>query len=624
MTAEPDSDLLLSAGDIARITGVRRPAVSNWRRRYPDFPGPVGGTATHPLFAWDQVEAWCGRHRKPFRPDAADRLWRRAEAVVGGSAIALFLAHVGLHLTGDDPPAQLELPAPEWEPLLAEAAQHPDPVALYTGLVERYTETWARPDHEPSPELAELMVQLAEVTPADTVLDPTCGTGALAAAAATAGAARVLLQDRDPVRGIIARTRIQLTGTDTRLVLGDALTEDGHTDTPADLVLCTPQERDREWNRDELEIDPRWRYGLPPSNESELAWIQHCLARVRPEGQVIVRVPAATATRRSGRRIRANLLRAGVLRAVLEVPHHLDSDAHLWLLCPPESPTERPTHLLSVTGAEDPTELRTAWARFRVATETDRVDLGEHATAIARSELLDQDVSLTRPQTVAPTVETPQRLVELHTELERLLAELPHPPRLATPAQPIPPPTTSVAALVASGQLTLLRAPQEQTTDGGDIPVLTPTDLRRGHPPSGHGTAGPDSVRLCRGDVIVPPRGEGCPRVAGPAEDAALLSPPLAVLRATSPELDPQFLAGFLNEQPAGRRGSTGQSRARGAELPALSSAQQRVYGEALQEITDLEEQLQYLSRLAGRWAEEARRALRTGTATPQEAPDAR
>ncbi|MGH8880136.1 MAG: hypothetical protein ACRD0P_22760, partial [Stackebrandtia sp.] len=48
----------VTAAAIARRAGVGRAAVSNWRRRYADFPQPVGGSPSSPVFAWIQVEAW--------------------------------------------------------------------------------------------------------------------------------------------------------------------------------------------------------------------------------------------------------------------------------------------------------------------------------------------------------------------------------------------------------------------------------------------------------------------------------------------------------------------------------------------------------------------------------------
>jgi len=48
----------VTAADIARIAGVGRAAVSNWRRRHADFPRPVGGPTTSPTFSLDEVQEW--------------------------------------------------------------------------------------------------------------------------------------------------------------------------------------------------------------------------------------------------------------------------------------------------------------------------------------------------------------------------------------------------------------------------------------------------------------------------------------------------------------------------------------------------------------------------------------
>ncbi|MGY5634096.1 hypothetical protein ACW7N6_37740 [Streptomyces sp. UC1A3] len=62
-------DTMLAAG-IARIAGVARAAVANWRRRHPDFPAPTGGTATHPEFDRPAVVAWLLAHDKITAPSS--------------------------------------------------------------------------------------------------------------------------------------------------------------------------------------------------------------------------------------------------------------------------------------------------------------------------------------------------------------------------------------------------------------------------------------------------------------------------------------------------------------------------------------------------------------------------
>lgn len=53
-----DVDGEVTAADIARIAGVGRAAVSNWRRRHADFPAPTGGPPNSPTFSWPAVEKW--------------------------------------------------------------------------------------------------------------------------------------------------------------------------------------------------------------------------------------------------------------------------------------------------------------------------------------------------------------------------------------------------------------------------------------------------------------------------------------------------------------------------------------------------------------------------------------
>ena len=52
------SALLASLREIAEFAQVRRPVVTTWRRRYPNFPPQAGGNASQPLFDLHAVCAW--------------------------------------------------------------------------------------------------------------------------------------------------------------------------------------------------------------------------------------------------------------------------------------------------------------------------------------------------------------------------------------------------------------------------------------------------------------------------------------------------------------------------------------------------------------------------------------
>ncbi|MFJ9589256.1 N-6 DNA methylase [Streptomyces acidicola] len=59
------ADVLVSRPDIARLAGVKRPAVSNWERRHGDFPPPVGSGGEVERFRADEVLAWLSGRAVP-------------------------------------------------------------------------------------------------------------------------------------------------------------------------------------------------------------------------------------------------------------------------------------------------------------------------------------------------------------------------------------------------------------------------------------------------------------------------------------------------------------------------------------------------------------------------------
>src|SRR5689334_10896414 len=74
---------LVTGAEIARLAGVTRAAVSNWRRRYEDFPGPAGGAANSPLYALVEVQAWLDKQRKGQEVSPEVELWQAMRAAYG-------------------------------------------------------------------------------------------------------------------------------------------------------------------------------------------------------------------------------------------------------------------------------------------------------------------------------------------------------------------------------------------------------------------------------------------------------------------------------------------------------------------------------------------------------------
>ncbi|MER5770347.1 N-6 DNA methylase [Streptomyces sp. NPDC001985] len=704
----PENASEVTAAGIARLAGVGRAAVSNWRRRHPDFPKPVGGTETSPSFALAEIERWLREQGKLAEVPLRERVWQQLAdhpATTGGALVrtgcVLLLVRerpaVWGELTGLTDRRMAELLPTALEALLTArfgatgtelfgAALSPVPgpaagpgasgpppagvaalrsaVELATGLgaretfefllgrfldanLRQYTLTPAGP--------AALMAAIAVPGEGATVLDPAAGAGGLLLAVPRPAA--LCAQDADADLTALTALRLALHSDATvRARAGDTLRADAFADTSADAVLCHPPFNERNWGHDELAYDPRWEYGFPARTESELAWVQHALARLRPGGTAVLLMPPAAASRRSGRRVRAGLLRRGALRAVIALPAGAAPPygipLHLWVLRRPEPGLAPPPELLlvdtaGVTGAaggRDRLDWRAlqeaaldAWGAFGRPGGDGRAERDGISRSVPVIELLDDDVDLAPARHVPPadTGVGPDELRRVRDRLGetlRLTGELT--PSPALPAGPGTPwPTTTVGELARAGAL-LIRA---GTTHPGPAPggpggreaVLTEHDVLTGTEPSGTraDTGDPadgEPVRVEAGDAVVPVLGGGSVvRVVDEATAGAVLGRNLHLLRPDPAALDVWFLAGFLRGTANTRQASSHVSSAtrldvRRLQLPRLPLADQRRYGERFRALAAFEDTL----RLAGRLGEQLVRGLYDGLTDGTVRPD--
>jgi hypothetical protein len=232
------------------------------------------------------------------------------------------------------------------------------------------------------------------------------------------------------------------------IVAGDSLRADKWPDLKADLVVCDPPAGVTEWGRDELLLDSRWDLGTPSKAEGELAWLQHAYAHTVPGGHVLMVMPASVAYRKAGRRIRAELVRRGIVRQIVALPpgtatsHALP--VHLWCLQRPEN-----------TGAAD------SHRTVRMVDLTDNSPDGDleprpdQVVDVPLIQLLDDTVDLTPGSHLRPRCrDYPGEYAALRKELEdriRRLASLL--PELAAGGGPgsLDGATTSVADLARAG-----------------------------------------------------------------------------------------------------------------------------------------------------------------------------
>ncbi|SDQ43353.1 N-6 DNA methylase [Thermostaphylospora chromogena] len=627
----------VAASDIARLAHVGRAAVSNWRRRYDDFPQPVGGTASSPLFRLVEVEAWLARHGKAFRVTPEERLWQRLRATVDdlrlGDAVAFIGAlllyvrrepergralataedrELGENLTRAIAGSVPELAGPRPDGVdaatvrrVVEIAAAEGHLAAFEFLCERYVDAYSRRLLVTPQDVADLMIELTGIK-GGSLLDPGCGLGTLlVTAAGAAHATEVFGQEIAGAPARIAAARLLLRGCRARIAIGDSLREDAFPGLRADAVVCNPPFSERTWGYEELAGDARWEYGLPPRGESELAWVQHCLAHVKPGGYVVIMMPAVAAGRRSGRRIRGNLLRAGALRAVITVTEGAGASKQapdLWVLRRPVA-GERPAfQVLMIDAARDLSIAAPAWAAFRRDPDGSP-DLPPGCRAVRVIDLLDDEVDVGPARHLSETVTVGGDYAAIRDRLSGAVTALAEAvPHLAVSAARREVATTTVGELVRTGAVTIRQAPLRMETGAGDRPVLTAADVRAGRGPSGRGTREAESVIVTPGDVVVPAAvGETAAVVVDeddmpPDGQEVLLGPQLYLFRVDPERIDPYFLAGFLRVA-----GSTGVARAssastridpRRAPVPRVPLDDQRRYGAAFRELATVESAL--------------------------------
>ncbi|MGC0207275.1 N-6 DNA methylase [Streptomyces levis] len=649
----------VTAAEISRIAGVTRATVSNWRRRHDDFPAPSGGTDSSPLYDLEAVRAWLASrgHTSAASPSEELRTTLHLHAQNGGGTpedlLLLVLAAAGrspeeLTAAARMPDADLATRAqrdasaaadavPAAEAVRYEPGDAPVLRALYACvrdeggqaalavLAERELEDSAASGayQTPAP-LADLLARLIPGSPAR-VLDPACGSGTLLAAAARRGASELYGQDTLPVQARRSAVSLMLTAPEATVTVraADSLRADAFPGLLADAVLCNPPFGDRDWGHDELAYDPRWAYGVPPRAESELAWVQHALSHLTPGAHAALLLPPATAGRASGRRVRAELLRSGALRAVIALPPGASVPLHvglqIWVLQRPEpGGPERKSVLFVDTTADAATaaghggtttvSARTrsgsrsaapdwdgitaraldAWRAFTESPDTFEGEPGV-AHAVGVVDLLDDVVDLTPtrlvrasraeidPAELSAEVDATRRgLVEAARSLGRTAGQEAWSAAGATARQWR---TATASDLTRGGALTLLRnlpdsvrtraqAASGEPGGGGRpemLPVLTSSDIATGSGPTGDpmGLYDDTAPVIAVGDVLVRAVAstEGpMARVAEEADAGALLGPHVHLFRPDPARLDAWFLAGFLGAEENIAGASTGST----------------------------------------------------------------
>ncbi|WP_169744431.1 N-6 DNA methylase [Spirillospora albida] len=225
------------------------------------------------------------------------------------------------------------------------------PWKLYEECLARFSEDRVGGEYFTPREIVRTMVELVKPRPTEKVYDPACGSAGLLIAAAGSAS----LQDRKPAdartprlagRDIhqgnlkVAAMNLILHGLENDLPhgleLGNSLSYGSWPGEQYDVVLANPPFGSSRWQE---KLDRRsisWRYGEPPKNHADFAWVQHVLGSLNPTGRAAILLANGASFRGSAEhRIRAGLVRDDVLAAVIQLPSgifpHTRIPACLWV-----------------------------------------------------------------------------------------------------------------------------------------------------------------------------------------------------------------------------------------------------------------------------------------------------
>jgi type I restriction enzyme M protein len=186
------------------------------------------------------------------------------------------------------------------------------------------------------------------------VYDPACGSGGMFVQASKFIEAHrgrghkadiaVYGQELNDRTWRLSKMNLAIHGIDGNLGprWGDTFADDKHPDLKADFVMANPPFNIKDWARDES--DARWKYGVPPRNNANYAWLQHMISKLGEKGTAgIVLANGSMASQQSGEgEIRQALVEADLVACMVALPPQLfrtvQIPACLWFLAKDKSP----------------------------------------------------------------------------------------------------------------------------------------------------------------------------------------------------------------------------------------------------------------------------------------------
>lgn len=180
------------------------------------------------------------------------------------------------------------------------------------------------------------------------VYDPCCGSGSMFVQSekfvtehgGQIDDIRFYGQELNKATWRVAKMNMALRGIDADIKWNDegSFQNDALAELKADFILANPAFNNTYWGAHKLHADVRWKYGIPPINNADFAWLQHIIHHLEPNGMAGVVMSNETMwSNFSGvRDIRRRLIEDDVIDCMVSLPGQLfystQLPACLWIL----------------------------------------------------------------------------------------------------------------------------------------------------------------------------------------------------------------------------------------------------------------------------------------------------
>ncbi len=168
-----------------------------------------------------------------------------------------------------------------------------------------------------------------------TAIDPACGSGGMFVQSAKFIQAHsgnrnnisVYGQEANADTWKMAKMNMAIRGIEADFGphQADTFSNDLHKTLKADFILANPPFNYHPWGQERLTEDVRWKYGVPPANNANYAWIQHMIHHLAPNGKIgLVLANVALSTQSSGEgEIRKRIIEDDLIEGIVAMPTQL-------------------------------------------------------------------------------------------------------------------------------------------------------------------------------------------------------------------------------------------------------------------------------------------------------------